>query len=191
MAWTVKESGTMAIERRAEPYLSAEMTERYERVLIPRYETRHGALMPILHDIQHAQGYIPHQAMEEIATFLNITPGDVLDTVSFYEEYHTHPVGKYVIGVCQSIACEVCGHEAILDHLREKLGIEPHETTKDGRFTLLAMECLGACDGAPCGLINEDRHDHLTIESLDRLIEALPGESNVKSDAVAEMAASE
>jgi NADH:ubiquinone oxidoreductase subunit E len=75
--------------------------------------------------------------------------------------------------VCQSIACEVCGHEAILDHLRAKLGIEPHETTEDGRFTLLAMECLGACEGAPCALINDERYDNLTIDSIDQLLENL------------------
>src|SRR5690606_29466786 len=135
--------------------------EKYRKEILPRYETRMGALLPILHDVQHQYGHVPYQAMIEIARFLEIEPSNVLDTVSFYEEFHTEPVGKYVIGVCQSIACEVCGHQAILDHLREKLGIEPHETTEDGRFTLLAMECLGACEGAPCALVNEDRHDHL------------------------------
>jgi NADH-quinone oxidoreductase subunit E len=112
--------------------------------------------------------------MIEIATLLEITPGDVLDTASFYEEYTIEPVGKYVIGVCQSIACEVCGHQAILDHLREKLDLEPHETSDDGRFTLLAMECLGACEGAPCALINHTRYDNLTIEGVDALLDGLP-----------------
>jgi NADH-quinone oxidoreductase subunit E len=174
MAWIVKPSSTMKIARRAEPYLSDEMKQRFTREVLPKYAEKRGALMPILHEIQHAHHHIPHQAMEEIADFLDIAPGDVLDTVSFYEEYTTEPVGKYVIGVCQSIACEVCGHQAILDHLRDKLDIEPHETTDDGKFTLLAMECLGACDGAPCALVNDDRHDNLTIEALDRVIDALP-----------------
>lgn len=164
----------MQIPRRSEPYVTAEMTKHWTKELLPRYETKQGALMHVLHDVQREYGYIPHQAMEEIAAFLDLTPADVLDTVSFYEEYHTHPVGKYVIGVCQSIACEVCGHEAILDHLRDKLGIEPHETTEDGKFTLLAMECLGACEGAPCALVNDTRHDNLTINGIDRVLDSLP-----------------
>ena len=123
MAWIVKPSATMAIERRDEPYLTEKMQEHFTKEILPRYETKMGALLPILHDIQHAYGYIPHQAMEEVATFLELEAADVLDTVSFYEEFHTHPVGTYTIGVCQSIACEVCGHQAILDHLRKKLDV--------------------------------------------------------------------
>ena len=174
MAWIVKESAKMKIDRRPEPYLTDEMKSRYEKEILPRYETKMGAMMPILHDVQLAHQHIPYQAMEEIAAFLELHPGDVLDTVSFYEEFHTHPVGKYTIAVCQSIACEVCGHQAILDHLRAKLDVEPHETTEDGKFTLLALECLGACDDAPCCLINDDRHNKLTIEGIDQILDSLP-----------------
>lgn len=173
MAWIVKPSATTQIPTRSEPYLTDAMKKKYGDELLPRYEKKQGALMPILHDVQHDHGHIPYQAMVEIATFLEIHPGDVLDTVSFYEEYTTEPVGKYVIGVCQSIACEVCGHQAIVDHLRERLDIEPHETTEDGKFTLLALECLGACEGAPCALVNDDRHDNLTIAELDRILDGL------------------
>ena len=174
MAWTVKPSATAKIEKRDEPYLTEEMRARLAKEILPRYEQKRGALMPILHEIQHEYAHIPYQAMIEIAAFLDIAPGDVLDTVSFYEEYTTEPLGKHVIAVCQSVACEVCGHQAILDHLREKLDIEPHETTEDGRFTLLTLECLGACDGAPVALINDDLHVNLTIEKLDELLDALP-----------------
>ena len=174
MSWKAKPSATTKIPTRAEPYLTDEMRAGFERDIIPRYERKQGALMPILHDVQDTYGHVPYQAMIEIAKLLDIHPGEVLDTVSFYEEYTTEPVGKYVIGICQSIACEVCGHQAILDHLRGKLGIEPHETTDDGRFTLLAMECLGACEGAPCCLINEDRYDNITLESLTEMIDKLP-----------------
>ena len=174
MAWIVKPSATTKIDKRSEPYLTSQMKDHYTKVLLPRYERAQGALMPILHDVQHHYGYIPYQAMIEIATFLNLKPADVLDMVSFYEEYHTEPVGKYVIGVCQSIACEVCGHQAIVDHLREKLGVEPHETTEDGKFTLLTLECLGSCDTAPVALINDDLHENLSIAKLDKIIDSLP-----------------
>jgi NADH-quinone oxidoreductase E subunit len=171
MAWKVKESGTMQVARRSEPWLTEAMLATYRQDLLPKYETTHGALMSILHDVQHTYGWIPEQAMEEIAAFLNISPSLVLDTVTFYEGYHTHPTGKCIIGVCQSIACEACGHRAVLDHIRTRLGIEPHETTADGQFTLLAMECLGACDTAPCALVNDDRHDNLSIADVDRIID--------------------
>lgn len=170
MAWITKPSATQQIPTRSEPYLTAAMKERWERELLPRYATRQGALMPILHEIQHEHRFIPYQAMLEIASFLAITPAEVLDTVTFYEEYSTEPRGRCVIGICQSIACEVCGHKALLDHVRGKLGIEPHETTDDGAFTLLALECLGSCDTAPVALFNETLHEGLTIESIDELI---------------------
>ena len=174
MAWIVKPSATTKIDRRSEPYLTEEMKKRLRAEVLPRYETTLGALMPVLHDIQHAYGYIPHQAMEEVAAFLEITPGDVLDTVSFYEEYHEEPVGQYVIAVCQSIACEICGHQAIVDHLRKKYDIQPHETSDDGKFTLLCLECLGSCDTAPVALVNDDLHEQITIESLDEILDSLP-----------------
>lgn len=174
MAWIVKPSATMQIERRDEPYVTEAMAKRFRKEILPRYETTMGSLLPILHEVQHAYGYIPYQAMEEIAALLEITPGDVLDTASFYEEFHTHPVGKYIVGICQSIACEICGHQAIVDHLRQKLDVEPHETTDDGKFTLLTMECLGACEGAPCALVNDKRHDNLSIEEIDRVLDSLP-----------------
>ena len=173
MAWIVKPSATTEIETRDEPYVTPAMKKKYKAEIIPRYEQTMGALLPILHDVQEKYGYIPHQAMIEVAKLLEITPGDVLDTVSFYEGFHTHPVGKHVISVCQSIACEVCGHQAILDHLRHKLGIEPHETTEDGKFTLLALECLGSCDTGPVALVDETLHENLSIERIDEIVDGL------------------
>lgn len=179
MSWNVKNSATARIARRTEPYLTEAMKTRFREEILPRYAVPHGALMPILHEIQHEHRYIPHQAMEEIAVFLGITSAEVLDTVSFYDEFKTEPVGRCVIGVCQSIACEVCGHAAILDHLREKLSLEPGETDDDERFTLLTMECLGSCDTAPVALFNDVLHENLTIEAVDRLVE----EARAKLDA--------
>lgn len=171
MAWIVKPSATTKIPTRTEPYLSAAMKERWERELLPRYANRQGALMPILHEIQHEHRHIPYQAMLEIASFLAITPAEVLDTATFYEEYSLEPRGRCVIGICQSIACEVCDHAKLVDHVRTKLGIEPHETTDDGAFTLLTLECLGSCDTAPVALLDETLHENLTVETLDRLID--------------------
>ena len=170
MSWKAVDSAQTEIERRSEPWCTAAMKATWTEKLLPRYETRHGALMPILHDVQHAYRHVSYQAMIEIASFLAIPPAEVLDTVSFYEEYTTEPVGKCVIGICQSIACEVCGHQKLLDHCRDTLGIELHETTEDGLFTLLALECLGSCDTAPVALFNETLHENLTLETVDQLI---------------------
>lgn len=176
MSWKVKDSANTEIPRRDTPWCTEEMKAAWRKDILPRYATSHGALMPILHEIQHAYRHVPYQAMIEVANFLEIPPSEVLDTVSFYEEYTTEPVGRCVIGICQSIACEVCGHQALLDHVRDRLGIEPHETTEDGMFTLLAMECLGSCDTAPVALFNETLHERLDIPTVDRLIEAVARE---------------
>jgi len=170
MSWKAKPSATAKIARRPEPYLSPAMRERFTREFLPRYATKQGALLPILHEIQHAHGFIAHQAMEEVAAYLEIEPADVLDTLTFYEDFITTPRGECTIGVCQSIACEVCGHQKLLDRIREILGIEPGETTEDGKITLITMECLGSCDTAPVALVNEDLHENLTIEAIDALL---------------------
>lgn len=171
MAWIAKNSAGFQIERREDPFLTAAMRERLDREVLPRYEVKKGALLPVLHEIQHAYGHLPLQALEETAAYLGIAPSEVLDTASFYDEFSLQPWGKVVIGVCQSIACEVCGHGKVLDHLRQRLGIEPGETTADGLVTLRTMECLGACEMAPCALVNEERHDLLTVESIDRILD--------------------
>ena len=173
MAWLIKPSATAEYAKRDEPYLTEAMQKRYTADLLPRYEVTRGALMPILNDLQHTYRCITYQAMVEVAKFLQITPADVMDTVTFYEEYTTEPTGEHVIAVCQSIACELCGHQTLLDHLRRKLDIEPHETTEDGRFTLLTLECLGSCDTAPVALIGDTLYENLTIEKVDQIIDQL------------------
>ena len=171
MTWIAKPSATTKIPTRAEPYLTPAMRDRYERELLPRYAERKGALMMILHDLQHDHHCIPWQAMLELASFLKITPAEVLDTVSFYDEYTLEPTGKCVIGVCHSIACEMCGGEGVIAAVTDRLGIESHQTTADGTFTLLRLECLGACDGAPVALVNGTLHERLSPASVNRIID--------------------
>lgn len=172
MAWITKPSGSTKIETRDEPYLTAAMKARLSSEMLPRYETKLAALLPCLHEVQHAYGWIPAQAMMEIAAFLSIKPSEVIDTASFYEEYWLKPKGKHLIAVCRSIACEVCDHQKITDAIREKLGIEVGETTDDGRFTLVEVECLGSCDSAPVALFDEKLHEWLTP---DKVLKAIDG----------------
>lgn len=181
MSWPTKPSGTMQIARRAEPYVTAAMKARWTAEVLPKYATRLGALMPVLHDVQHAYRHVPHQAQLEVAEFLGISPAEVLDTVSFYDEFTVEQRGVVTVGVCHSIACEQCGctSTALLERARERLGIGPGETTDDGQFSLVAMDCLGSCDTAPVALFNETLHENLTVDALDRLIDearrAAPG----------------
>jgi len=171
MAWITKNSAAMKVERRAEPYLTAALKTRLSKDVLPRYETKLAALLPRLHAVQHEHGWIPPQAMLEIAEFLSIKPAEVIDTASFYEEYWLKPKGKHLIQICRSIACEFCDHQAITDAVREKLGIEVGETTDDGMFTLIELECLGSCDTAPVALMDETLLERLTPQTVVRAIE--------------------
>lgn len=179
MAWITKDSANQPVTRRAEPYLSAEARQHLEREILPRYETRHAALLPCLHHIQHEHGWIPHQAMLEIAQFLGIAPAEVIDTATFYEEYWLRPKGRHVVAICRSIACEFCGQPAITDAVRQHLGIDVGETTSDGEFTLIELECLGSCGTAPALLIDETLHEGVEPARIPQLLsEARAGGSH-------------
>lgn len=171
MAWITKNSATMQITRREEPYLTPAMKQDLMQRIMPRYETKLACTLPTLHMIQHEYGWIPPQAMEEIAQILELKPADVLDVATFYEEYWLKPKGKHLIGVCRSIACEFCGQPGITDAIKARLNIDVGETTDDGRFTLIELECIGACGGAPAALIDETLHENLTPEKVVELID--------------------
>jgi NADH-quinone oxidoreductase E subunit len=171
MAWITKPSGTMKVEKRAEPYLTQAIKDRVTRDYLPRYETKQGALLPTLHAVQEEAGWLPAQALTEIAEFLGLKPSEVIDTASFYEEYWLKGKGENVIAVCRSIACEFCDHKAVTDACRSKLGIEVGETTDDGKFTLIEIECLGSCGTAPVALMNHTLHENLDAAKMTKVIE--------------------
>jgi len=173
MAWIMKKSATMEIDRREAPYLDEQDREHLEREVLARYPTRQAATLPVLRHVQEAHGWLPYQALEEVAAFLELAPAELYDAASFYEEFAFEPRGRYVIWVCQSIACELTGHEALVEKIRAKLGIEPGETSEDGRFTLMTAECLGSCGTAPVALVNETLHENLTAENLEQVLDGL------------------
>ena len=174
MAWLTENRRTATIERRAEPYLDDEMKRELEATYFPRFPNKRAALLPVLHAVQHKYNWIPTQAMEEIGAFLGLAPAEVLDTATFYEEYWLKPKGQYLIQVCRSLSCEVCGSNDLTSFCKQKLGIELGETTKDGKFTLVELECLGACGTAPVALVNEVLHEELTVDKLKQIIAELP-----------------
>lgn len=173
MAWIVEDRRHARVESN-QPLLTEAMRQQLRDTYFPRYPTKRAVLLPALHMVQHEYGWIPMQAIQEVAEFLEIAPAEALDTASFYEEYWLKPKGKYLIQVCRSLACEICGSKQLTAHIKKKLGIEVGETTPDKRFTLVELECLGSCGTAPAALINEVLHEDLTVEQLDKVLDSLP-----------------
>jgi NADH-quinone oxidoreductase subunit E len=181
MAWIVENRRT-TYEKRPAPYLTDEMKAYLSSKYFPRYPTKRAALLPALHHVQHTYNWIPTQAIEEVAEFLELSPAEALDTATFYEEYWLKPKGKYLIQVCRSLSCEICGSKQLTAHCKSKLGIDVGETTPDGRFTVVELECLGACGTAPVALLNEVLHENLTVEQLDDAISRLPADPHDQKD---------
>ncbi|MCX6244427.1 MAG: NADH-quinone oxidoreductase subunit NuoE [Bacteroidetes bacterium] len=143
------------------------------------------ALLPVLHIAQQELGgYLSVDVMDRVASLLNIQPVEVYEVATFYTMFHLEPVGKYVIEVCQTGPCAICGGEQILEHLEKSLGINVGETTPDGIFTLKTVECLGACGTAPVMQVNTEFHESLTAEKIDRIIGDLKEKSNGKTSEV-------
>jgi NADH-quinone oxidoreductase subunit E len=183
MAWIV-EDRRKRVEEAGGPFLTEEMKRHLSERVFPRYPTKRAVLLPALHEVQHTYGWIPVKAMEEIAEFLELQPAEVLDTATFYEEYWLRPKGKYLIQVCRSLSCEICDSKKLTKTCKEKLGIELGETTADGRFTLVELECLGACGTAPVALVNDVLHEELTVEKLEEIIRELPEDPSEYQDPV-------
>ncbi len=173
MAWLAENRRLQRVEK-GEPYLTDAMKQYIATKYFPRYPTKRACIMATLHLVQHTYNWIPTAALEEVAEFLEIAPAEALDTASFYEEYWLKPKGKYLLQVCRSLACEVCQSGQITRHLSDKLGIDPGETTADGRFTLVELECLGSCGTAPVVGVNDVLFENLTPEKMDQIMSTLP-----------------
>lgn len=169
MAWSAINRNEPVVDPKAPPVLTEGVREKI-RSFFHRYETKRAVLLPALHIVQDALGHVPWQAMVEIADLLEIHPSDVIDTISFYTHFWTHPKGEKVITACRSISCEVMGGVAVLEELKEQLGIDEHETTKDSKYSLVTEECLAACDHAPCLLINERLHKRVKPQDVAKLL---------------------
>lgn len=136
------------------------------------YEDPRAASIEALKMVQKHHGWVPDEAIEYIANILGISSADVEGVATFYSQIFRQEVGRHIIRVCDSMVCFIGGYHPVLDAIRKKLGIELGETTKDNRFTLLPVCCLGNCDKAPAIMIDEDTYGHLTPESVEQLLEA-------------------
>jgi NADH-quinone oxidoreductase E subunit len=143
--------------------------------IVTRYppDQRRSAVLPALYLAQHQQGYITANAIRHVAELLGITRADVEDVVSYYTMFYTRPVGKFVVNVCRTLSCAINGAGRVTEELSRKLGIKPGETDASGTFTLMEVECLGACDRAPAVMVNDSWHECLTPENAAKLIDDL------------------
>ncbi len=143
--------------------------------IIKRYppDRKRSAVLPALYLAQYQQGYITANAIRYIAELLEITRADVEDVVTYYTMFYTRPVGKFVVNVCRTLSCAINGAERVTEELCAKLGIKPGETDASGTFTLVEVECLGACDRAPSVMVNDAWQECVTPESVGKLIDDL------------------
>jgi len=136
-----------------------------------RYPHRKGALLPALHIAQREKGWLDDEAMKTVARILNLTEAEVKGTASFYSMFRFKPMGRNLIQLCTNVSCMILGAERLVDFLRNRYGLEPDGTTADGRFSLVIMECIGACGTAPAMLVNDDLHENLTEERIVEILE--------------------
>ncbi len=144
-------------------------------VIVRRYppDRKRSAVLPALYLAQEQQGYITPAVMRYVAGLLDLTPAEVEDVTSYYSMFHTRPVGRYVLQVCRTLSCALQGAERVTEALAGTLGIAPGHTDPTGTFTLVEVECLGACDRAPVVMVNDGWHECLKPEDAARLVEDL------------------
>ncbi len=145
------------------------MTEEIEQ-LVEEYGKSRSSLLPILQDIQRKHKYIPDFAQQEVARLLDIHPVEVYSVITFYSFLNTNPKGRNIVRLCQTITCDMAGKTGIAKALERELGIKFGETTKDNKFTLEYVNCLGMCDQGPAVLINERVYPKVTPEKAVQIL---------------------
>jgi len=148
------------------------------RAVVARYPVARSAMLPALHIAQEEEGYITEAAIEAVADALGAKPDEVKTVATFYSMYFKKPVGRHVIKVCTSISCYLRGCDQLLEHLEDRLEIKRGQTTPDGQFTLLTIECLASCGTAPVLQVNNEFVEDVTLEKADALIDELAAGSN-------------
>ena len=144
--------------------------------ILEKYKKDKSNLIKILNDIQEKAGYIPMKAQKEISEYLSMPMAEIYGVITFYSRFTLKPKGKYHIAVCLGTACYVKGSQKILDRLKDRLKIEEGETTPDGRFSIEATRCVGACGLAPVFTINNEVHGKATVKMLDEVLDNIEAE---------------
>lgn len=153
------------------PFKGTKAQELKLREIISSKKDQSGALMPILQGAQEIYGYLPLEVQKIVADELGIPLEEVFGVATFYSQFSLNPKGKYQISVCLGTACYVKGSGEIFEQLQEKLGISNGGCTDDGKFSLDACRCIGACGLAPVMMVNEDVYGRLSLGDLDGILE--------------------
>ncbi len=136
-----------------------------------KYPERRSAILPVLWIAQKQEGWISEDAMKEVAEVVGVTAAEVYEVVSFYTMFHQHPVGRHHIALCKTLSCAVCGAHEVSAYIREKYGFDAGKSiSRDGRFSIEEVECIGACTEAPAMLVGEKLHGDLTPKSIDDVL---------------------
>jgi NADH-quinone oxidoreductase subunit E len=143
---------------------------------LAKYPRTQAALLPALFLAQREFGYVTLEAMEYVAGLLGLSPARVLGVATFYTMFNKLPTGKHLVQVCMNLPCALRGSEEVFEYLGKKLGIKAGETTADGKFTLMKVECLGACGNAPMMQIDDDYYEDLTPGKVDQVLARLRAE---------------
>ena len=154
----------------------ADARGRIDRILT-RYPTKQAALLPVLWVAQETWGWISKEAAEEVAKILDLSPAHVDGVLTFYTMYNLRPTGKHLLQICTSISCHLAGARGLVDQCRKRFGIDLEETTRDGKFTLVEVECIAGCDRAPSMMVNDKYYEPMDEKKLSTLIDKLSGEA--------------
>lgn len=143
------------------------------------YETKRASILEVLHMIQEDHGFIHEEAEKEVAEYLGIPAIDVREVMTFYTLYYNKPKAKTRFCVCRNLSCSLLGGEQMLKYLEEKLGIKAGQMTRDGKYSIETVECLGACEHAPMLQLNDDEYvKFLTKEKIDKLVDRDSGDGS-------------
>lgn len=134
-----------------------------------------GALLPILHGIQDVLGYVPREAVAQIAQALNLSRAEIHGVVSFYHHFRTSPPGRHTVYLCRAESCQSMGANQLVEHAKTKLGVDFHQTTRDGAFTLEPIYCLGNCACSPAMMIDEEVYGRVTPERFEEVVRNVRG----------------
>lgn len=153
------------------------------REIVAAMQDMPGALLPILHEIQHALGYVPEDCVPIIAEGLNLSRAEVHGVISFYHHFRSEPAGKHMVQICRAEACQAVGARSLEAHVQTSLGVKMGETTTDGNLTIEPVYCLGNCACGPSVQIGEDVYARVTPERFDELMAALMADLKINGGA--------
>lgn len=155
-------------------YAFSPQTEKDFQWLITRYPNKNAILLPLLHKVQAETGYLHPEAIEYVASRMDLSPARVREVASFYTMFKLNDKGKYVVQVCHNLSCYLRGSDELIEKIKSLLGVEEGEITPDGKFSVERVECLASCSTAPVVQVNDwDYHENMTLDKVEKVIQGL------------------